>query len=56
MVRVLGSCHSAAAEQHAVLCEGSRLVREQVLDLSKIFSDVQRSALHSCVQYWVIQI
>ncbi len=56
MVRVLRSCNSAAEEQHAVLCEGPGLVREQVLDLSKIFCDVQRSALHSCVQYWVIQI
>lgn len=56
MVRVLGSCDSAAAEQHTVLREGSCLVGEQVLDLSKIFCDVQRSALHSCVQYWVIQI
>lgn len=53
---VLHSCHSAATKHHLVLCERARLVREDVLHLAEILSDIKSSALQVRVCLLVVQI
>lgn len=53
---VLHPCHSAAAKHHLVLCQRACLVREDVLHLAEILSDIKSSALQVRVCLLVIQI
>lgn len=53
---ILHSCHGAAAKHHFVLCKRARLVREDVLHLAKIFSDIKSSALQVRVCLLVIHL
>lgn len=53
---VLHPCHSAAAKHHLVLCQRACLVREDVLHLAKILSDIKSSALQVRVCLLVIQL
>ena len=46
---VVNSTHRTAPEGHLVLCECASLVREDVLDLSEILSDIEGSALKGLV-------
>lgn len=53
---VLHPCHSAAAKYHLVLRQRACLVREDVLHLAKILSDIKSSALQVRVCLLVIHI
>lgn len=46
---------TAAAEHHLVLCQSSCLIREQVLDLTQVLSDIEGPALDPGVQLHVVQ-
>lgn len=54
-MRIFHPIYTAAAEHHLVLCQSSRLIREQILDLTQVLSDVEGPALDPGVQLLVIQ-
>lgn len=53
---VLHPSHSAAAKHHLVLRQRACLVREDVLHLAEILSDIKSSALQVRVRLLVIQL
>lgn len=53
---VLHPCHSAATKHHLVLCQRACLVREDVLHLAEILSDIKSSALQVRVCLLIVQI
>lgn len=55
LMRVFHPEDTAAAEHHLVLCQSSRLIGEQVLDLTQVLSDVEGPALDPGVQLLVVQ-
>ena len=55
-VRVVHSSYSAALKLHLVFCQRACLVREDVLNLSQVFGDVEGPALHPFVWLLVIQL
>lgn len=55
LMRIFNPIDTAAAEYHLVLCQSSSLIREQVLDLTQLLSDVEGPALDPGVQLLVVQ-
>lgn len=53
---VVKACHTTSSKNHLVLCESSCLIRKEVLNLSKILSDVQGSALNSRIHLLIVEI
>ena len=53
---VIKACHTTSSKNHLVLSEGSCFIRKEVLNLSKILSDVQGSALNSRTHFLIVEI
>lgn len=54
-MRIFNSIDTAAAKHHLVLCQSSRLIREQILDLTQVLGDVEGPALDPAVQLLIVQ-
>ena len=55
-MRVVHSPYGAAFKLHLVFSQRASLVREDVLNLSQVFRDVEGSALHPFVRLLVVQL
>lgn len=53
---IVDPTNSATLELHFVLRESARLVREDILNLTQVFRDVQGPALHRLVRLLVVQL
>lgn len=53
---VVKPSYTTPSENHLVFSEGPCLVREEILDLPKVLSDVQSSALDSRVHFLIVEI
>lgn len=56
LMRIINAKDAAAAEHHFVLRQCPSLIWKQVLDLTKILSDVKSTALNPGVQLLVVQV
>lgn len=56
VMRIFNPIDAAAAEHHLVFCQRSRLIREQVLDLTQVLRDVKGPALDPRVQLLVVKV
>lgn len=52
----LNSINSTASEYHFVFCECPSFVREDILDLSKVFSNSEGTALDGQISFLIIQV
>ena len=55
-VGIVPAAHRAAAEHHLILSQSPCLVREDVLDLAQVFSDVEGSTLERPVSSFVVHV
>ena len=53
---VVKPCYTAPPKHHLILSEGSCLIRKEVLNLPKVLSDVQGSALNGRIHFLVVEI
>lgn len=53
---VVKSSYTTPSKNHLIFSEGSCLIREEILDLPKILSDVQSSALNGRIHFLIIEI
>lgn len=53
---VIKACHTTSSKNHLILSEGSCFIRKEVLNLSKILSDVQGSALNCRTHFLIVEI
>jgi hypothetical protein len=53
---IIKSCHSAPSKNHLILSEGPCLIRKEVLNLPKILSNVQGSALNSGIRFLIVEV
>lgn len=56
LVRILAAHDSATPEDHLVLSQCPRLVREDILDLAQVLSDVEGSTLNGQISLFIIQV
>lgn len=53
---VVKSGYTTPSKNHLIFSEGSCLIREEILDLPKILSDVQSSALNGRIHFLIVEI
>lgn len=53
---VVKSSYTTPSKNHLIFSEGSCLIREEILDLPKILSDVQSSALNGRIHFLIVEI
>ena len=56
VVGVVSPSDRAATEHHLILCEGTRLVREHVLDLAQVLIDVESTTLERPVTRFIVHL
>lgn len=56
LVRILAAHDSATPKDHLVLSQCPRLVREDILDLAQVLSDVEGSTLNGQIGLFIIQV
>lgn len=53
---VVKPCYAAPPKHHLILSKGSRLIRKEVLNLPKVLSDVQSSALDGRIHFLIVEV
>lgn len=56
LVRILAAHDGATSEHHLVLCQGPRLIGEDVLDLAQVLRDIEGSTLNGQIGLFIIQV
>ena len=56
VVGVVSPSGRAATEHHLILCEGTRLVREHILDLAQVLIDVESTTLERPVTRFIVHL
>ena len=56
LVRIFAAHDSATPKHHLVLSQRPRLVREDILDLAQVLSDVEGSTLDGQISLFIVQV